>query len=735
MSRVPILFLAVLFAIPDQAAQRIPGLERRITNPRTAIAGGSQWVASATASDDEFVVAWQNRRSFYASRLTPPFPELGATPLRIDIAGTPHVVAIRGHYVAVWKEQGVLYAGRLSATGVPEERMVIGTVAEQNEDISFALANDAAVAVVVIDWASEQMRVRLLDENGRPDSEWHDAGRAVVGGIAAGADPGGFFLAGARFNEIHAIRVTNAGDVIALTVPKGEPDVARVLAAFDGTHYILALINGEGTRGLLVAPDGSVQSEIFPIVGAGHYPSAIVGRPGGSLLFVYGAPGNPAGTSAVSIDHAPRRVGNPIAIAADVLSHVVSNGTSVLALWNRYTGQIHVKGQWIDAAGGTPLSDAFDVCIGSQEQIQPAIAFGSDVDLVVWEEATPAGRSTIAAARIARDGSVLDDVPLQLSASDAYSAKPAVTFDGSEFIVVWGERMDAFSPQGRLTGRRVRQDGSLNGAPFVIADQFAAAPVIAHSGDITLIAWEGLGTRTGIQTFTREIFGTRLSRTAGVLDSVPLLISRDSHDHLQPDIIAGDDQFLVGWKTYYWPGGHAPTNAASSVALVTAGGTVGEPIVLRPYGEGNASAPQVAWNGSEFFAAWEERSKSFAQRIRASGTLIGSRAQIPLANVADAAFFEGSWHVLSGATEVFGDGILMADIRGVYLTSALELESIVHPAISSDIEVEPMLASDGARATIVYRRMVSNPPSNGSGTVVFRMYDDTPSLQRRRSVR
>lgn len=716
MHRFAPLVLTALLAIPIDAAQHIPGPERKVTATRPSAAGGYQWITSAVASGDHFLVVWQNRSSFYLSRTN-------TEPVRIDVPGVPHIA---NENVVVWEESGRVVSGHLIETGTVELPIVL-TQLDPNEHVARVMSNESTIAVAIVDSGGDGMRVLVLDREGRLVRDSIDLGSTPAGytGIAYGQDPGGFVVVH-TWEAIRFRRITTDGIAADFSIPIGDERLDRVAVSFDGTSYLLAM-DGDVTRGVLLSPAGVAQSEIFTIATEPARLNTMAGRNGGSLLFFDA----PSGTRVVSFEHGTRTASAPLDVMRSQLDRVVAGEESVLALWYDFRGgEMHVSGRVLDPITGVPAPAPFVVTTGTKEELQPAIAFGRNLDLVVWEEIEPSGQRSVAAARVRHDGDVIDaTTPLRVSIDGVNSVRPAVAFDGNHFVVVWCEQMNGVTEEGRVVARRVSQKGAfLDPAPIVIASQWSNRVAIAHTNGITLVTWEGRGTRRSTHGPGREIFGARFSQSGIVLDVMPLLISRDSWDHFEPDVVAADDRFLVGWQTYRWYGGHSPTYTASSVALVSIGGTVTEPVVLRAFDIGNASAPQVAWNGSEFLAAWTFRS-SFAARITPEGTL-GAIARVPLGRIADAAFFEGSWHLVAGVPEVWVD-IPEADIRGVYLSPELEVERPVSPATSSAMETEPMLASDGTRATIVYRRALPDPPHNGSTAIVFRSYDHLPELRRR----
>ncbi|HEX8410602.1 MAG TPA: hypothetical protein VF883_17185 [Thermoanaerobaculia bacterium] len=706
---LPVVLAALLFSLSSFAATRVPGAERLLTTPRPAPAGGDPFVTSAAANGRDFAVAWHNRDSYYVTRLAPLAPRVESTPMRLDVVGAPRLAAVGTDYVVVWIEDGAVFSGRLAETGAIVSRSNLGP-AEARDGITDVIANDTHALVAVRNSGSDSTRMRLLDSHGAPAAGWIDLGPTLAPAFAA--DPNGFLVI--RPDSFHSVvlrRLTMQGLAGELRIDAAPDVIDNRAAAFDGTDYLVVL----GTRAVLVSPSLTARSELFPVAPEHLRLRTVIGRDGGSLLFYDGA--------FVRVDHATRTASAPSPSLVDGM--FVTDGRSLLGLSTFYDPNTspRIFGRWLRLTNAAPLSESILLSIGTPEQRRPAVALGDEVDLVVWQE-----DNSILATRLLPDGTVVDDPPLRLSAEGVTSVFPAVTFNGEHFVVVWCE--PAGEKLGRIVALRVGADGvPIDSVPVVVHNAWGDTPAIAHTGDTTLITWVGYGTRTSTHGPGREVFGARMNRSGVLLDFVPLLISRDAWDHFHPDVAAGHGEFLVGWQTYRWFGHHSPIATASSVARVTAGGTVHEPVVLEPLQDNaHVSAPQVAWNGSEFLIAWEARGRAFAQRMN------GTRTPIPLTSVADAAFINGLWHVVSG--EIEQQHSSNPDIRAVALDAELRIQHL--PEIASETAVsDPVVASNGTRAVLVYRRLIAEPPHNSSAKIVYRLYDTPapPPPTRRRAAR
>jgi hypothetical protein len=690
MTRWVVPFLVLFVPQLLHASVRVPGPERKLTAIREAAAGGAPIVVSAAGSRDEAHVAWFNRGRFYVT--TQMASSDAATVRLLPAGGEPQITIVGDQLISASIENGEVIVGNAAHDGVIAP--VSHGPASPDEWVVRLLVNDSQMLVVVADRATGRMRARMLDPNGYARGDWIALG--IYGYVAAGADPGGFLVLTVAFNgseqELRGWRITN-GSATPFVVASTGVRTNALFTVFDGTNYLVVLRNDffgdapRDTRGILVAPSGMAQTGIFPLLEEGRYVTAVAPREGGSLLFF--------GSSVVSVDHASRFISEPHIVSDERVDVLATTETRVLAIWTTYLGTPAVYGRWLERSSGAPLGEPFVLSRGTPEETAPVMALGRTVDLIVWQD-----QQTIAAARVLDDGTVLDESPLALSRTRG--AQPAVTFDGTDFFVVWSE-------ENRIVGRRVHETGLMDDA-VVLFEGPSASPAVAHSRGTTLVVWEAIGSRPSTRGNVREIAALRVG-----VDSTPVFLSRDPWDHYDPQIAPGDGQFLVSWNGYFWAGHHAPVYTSAAVTIMTSGGTFTVPTVLSPLVLGYVRAPRVAWNGTHYLAVWQDRTQVLATKITPAGTP-GTVRPVPIDSVSDAGVLDGSWVVVSPT-------------RSLALTQDLDFASVTLLPM-----LDPRLASDGSRAAVVYRRQLSASPFHGSNTVLFRLYDHE-QIARRRAVR
>ncbi len=144
----------------------------------------------------------------------------------------------------------------------------------------------------------------------------------------------------------------------------------------------------------------------------------------------------------------------------------------------------------------------------------PAIAFGRDTYLIVWQEGYNGlgGKSDILGLRLDPDGKPIDEAPIAICADAAVQDSPAVAFCGSKFLVVWSDLRNGRDYD--IYGSLVSPDGKVekpNGLLLSGGKGGQGQPALASNGkDGFLAAWQD---HRGGQQF--EAYGARVSSETG----------------------------------------------------------------------------------------------------------------------------------------------------------------------------------------------------------------------------
>ncbi len=244
----------------------------------------------------------------------------------------------------------------------------------------------------------------------------------------------------------------------------------------------------------------------------------------------------------------------------------------------------------LDAGGNLIDPTPIVVCQDFGSQQEPEVAWNGQHWLVVWEHETPSGTGGAApkkifGARVAPDGAVLDDPPLDVLEAPSFAGsmvEMAVAADGSNWLVV-GEADSG----GGLLGARVAGDGTiLDAIPVTLAPDefFLYSKVSLHvaQGEYLLVSLDGP-------------YGTRARRFSSDLSLLaPPINLPDSAAEVASN---GTDYFVV-WD---------PAGGTLYGSRMTLDGTLLDPagIALMEsfWDAGNAS--RVAWDGTRWWVFHE----------------------------------------------------------------------------------------------------------------------------------
>jgi hypothetical protein len=303
-----------------------------------------------------------------------------------------------------------------------------------------------------------------------------------------------------------------------------------------------------------------------------------------------------------------------------------------------------------------------------------AVAYGGGVFLVAWID----GRQQLWATRVDRNGTVIDQSGIGLSTE--YSFGPAVAFDGTNFLVVWGG-------SGPIHGRRVSPAGAvLDPVPIELSTS-PGEPEVSFGGGSYLVVWSGRVSDVA----PSDVLATRLSPEGVVLQPANVPIVTPEGEQGQVDIAFNGTHHLVVW--------HQGEPSSSNIygTLVTADGVAlgpGQPISTAA---GQQWRPVVTAAGPRFFVAWEDHRSAFevyGARVRADGSVIDGSG-IRIAAAADSFYYaphDVSWDgvdvLVTWQSGNFGaESIRSArvDPSGTLLDPAgVELVPGYHPATAFD---------------------------------------------------
>jgi hypothetical protein len=236
---------------------------------------------------------------------------------------------------------------------------------------------------------------------------------------------------------------------------------------------------------------------------------------------------------------------------------------------------------------------------------------------VVWTDNRAGTEADVYGARVSAAGSVLDPAGVAISTNDYIQAAPAVSANGTDFLVVWHDFRSA--SYWDIYGARVSGAGSVldpAGIAISTATNDQTAPAVAANGIGFLVVWTD--NRSGATTF--DIYGARVSGAGGVLDPAGIAVSTAAGHQVLPAVASWRDDFLVVWQ-----------DRRSGAYDIFGAGVGANGVVAQPGGfaistaAGDQTAPSLAVR-YHFLVAWRDRRSGthtdvFAARVKPSGVV------------------------------------------------------------------------------------------------------------------
>lgn len=263
-----------------------------------------------------------------------------------------------------------------------------------------------------------------------------------------------------------------------------------------------------------------------------------------------------------------------------------------------------------DCDGRDLVGSAIEVAVADGTQSEPDVAVGGGRYLVVWRD-TRTGIDDIygrfldpMAVPMGTEFLIRSTPPPPTGVVVTRAPRPAVAFNGTEFLVVWRELLGS---TGEIWVQRVGTDGTLNGAPSNVSASTTendVAPAVAAAGDTWVVAW-----RISPGRIAARIVGP----AGGIGTTATIASSSASGD---PAVASDGLTFLVLWN-----GVESSVRGLQARRLGTDGIVVGGvTTVSSRSGSGRAA---VLFDGTRYVALIESLGNIFAQHISPAGALVG----------------------------------------------------------------------------------------------------------------
>jgi hypothetical protein len=412
-------------------------------------------------------------------------------------------------------------------------------------------------------------------------------------------------------SDIYGARVTRDGTVLdtaGIALVSDSAGQTAPAVAYDGANVLLIWGDTRSDQGDIygarVSSDGTLLDSAGFVIAAApslqHSPEIALGVDEALVVWVdlRGGPDTDIYGSRITRDgEVLDSAGIAIATSSwyEFDARVTFDGTQYLVVWtdavahgNVLAGRVATDGTVIDPLG-------FFISQGGEYAGSPAVTFDGLRNVVAWSDVR-AGMAdqSVSVARVDGNGMVLDPQGIPVSNAASSQKLPDAAFDGTEFLVVWGEARAGISD---IYGVRLTPEGAVVDSTGIRisppnGDQAYAA--LAHGLSNFLVVWEDGRFRE------RDVCGARVDHDGVVLDTAGILISGPPWEQCAPAVGSDGTDFLVAWQDFRNSSYDIYCARVSWTGLVL--DTAGVAVCTT---SGARVTPAVAYNGTDYLVLWE----------------------------------------------------------------------------------------------------------------------------------
>lgn len=453
---------------PDGALARVArvGAGGQLVDPGGVALGPSYGEVSLAFGGEAYLVAWTGPSlGILAARVSTSAAVLDPGGVPLFPTGMFPAAGFDGvHWWVAWYDYSGSYqvvGARLDAGGA-----LLGTTTGIGSATGiagiFGPALSCASGTCLTAWVETRVTTdvyggRLVSDGSVLDAEGvrlTNVTRAADQYFASAAFDGANFLAvweeyRAEGSLIRAVRVGPAGEVLdAEPITLDDGGGVQPAVAFDGERYLVVWQLGDELYGVRVGKSGRVLDAAPFLIATGvEWPS--LAFDGESFLLVFKRArvmwpepivGVRVSSAGVVLD--PGRLVTATPNLTGARPTVASGGDSSLVVWS-VDGEIQAARV---ARDGTVLDEnPITVSPVTYPAEGLSAAFGGGVYLVTWQQYDPDGPATIRGARVTPSGEALDPQALLLGSGVTASAwrNTTVAFDGRNFVVAWSRSSES----------------------------------------------------------------------------------------------------------------------------------------------------------------------------------------------------------------------------------------------------------------------------------------------------
>jgi hypothetical protein len=382
---------------------------------------------------------------------------------------------------------------------------------------------------------------------------------------------------------------------------------------------------------------------------------------------------------------------------------VASNGTDYLVAWEDLRGggsNKDIYGTRVTTTGMVLEPTGLAINTSNSPQFNPAISSDGTEFLVVWNE-NRANNQNIYGARVSGAGSVMDSPSFTISDAAGSQLNPALAFNGTHYFVAWQDTRGGAGPQ--IYGARVGTDGvtvDAAGIPVATVTSTNVNAAVASVGTEFMVVWEDFRA-----VVTYDIYGTRVDATGAVLNATGFVVSAGTTQHSNPTLTRFGAGFFAAWE-------QGPLTTALDVrgTRLLADGTVQDASGLAiSTSAREQGAPSVAVGPQGYLVVWEEPGTAGNYDVKGMRLdLLGERVDATAITISNAADDQRAPHVAAvegGFWVVWEDHRLGTwDIRGSRVNTLGQVQEPTGTVVNSASgdQRAPRVACTGATCLVVW---------------------------------
>ena len=288
---------------------------------------------------------------------------------------------------------------------------------------------------------------------------------------------------------------------------------------------------------------------------------------------------------------------------------VLFDGKQFFVVWTDYRGYKNtgydIYGARVSASGGVLDTKGIPISAGGDTETSPDMAFDGTNFMVVWQDyrnspSTTKPEADIYGARVTKAGKVLDAAGFAISSVKYNQYSPAIAYGGGTYFVSWDDyRINGL--EADVYGARVSTAGKITDTKGILiseAKEDQDTTDVAYGGGFFTVVWQDW--RTGTYA---DIYGARISTTGVLQDKTGIVFSKGTNNEYAPAIIYAAKKFFVVWEDYQ----DKSFSGANIMGVFMTGSTVGGVYVEISLSANIQTAPDVAYDGTNYLVVWADR--------------------------------------------------------------------------------------------------------------------------------